>query len=376
MSESRVLRLIESIYQASLDPSLWDAFTEELSEALGDAAVCVSLQLPGFTTPPVMYVKGFDEAYYEILMSHMREGLPWEEIRRSGWVGHFESAESVVNAAQLADTPFYQDCMKPLGLACSPPIGHTIALEGDEPLATVVAFAREAGRPLDARDLELGDQLVPHLKRAYEIHRKMWEMAALARILNRIPTGLVMLNAMGQPVHSNTSARRISKLADGLSIESTGVRLDEPEDQEVLEDTLAVALQSGTSQSDSVLRTLTVQRPSGRRPFTLVVRPLLEDRPESTLHDARAVLYISDLELSSQRDAQTLQGRYGLTRAEAQLASLLCAGLSLENVAEQRKVSIHTVRSQLKQVFAKTGTSRQSELVGQLLADLPPAQEI
>ena len=86
MSESRVLRLIESIYQASLDPSLWDAFTEELSEALGDAAVCVSLQLPGFTTPPVMYVKGFDETYYEILMSHMREGLPWgRSAEAAGW---------------------------------------------------------------------------------------------------------------------------------------------------------------------------------------------------------------------------------------------------------------------------------------------------
>jgi len=375
MIESRVIRLIDSIYRASLDPSLWDEFAAEFSEALGDAAVCLSLQLPGFTTAPVMYVQGFDPAYYETLVSHVREGLPWEQVRRSTWVGRFGSAQSVVSGAQLASTAFYRDCMKPLGLACSPPIGHTIALEGSKPLATVVAFAREGSRPLDTSDLELGDQLVPHLARAYEIHRKMWEIAALARILDRIPTGLVMLNALGQPVHINTSARRISKLADGLSIESSGVRLDSLEDQTALELSLAVALQPVTSDRDAVLRTMTVQRPSGRRPFTLVVRPLLEDRPESTLHDARAVLYISDLELSSQRDAQSLRGRYGLTQAEAQLASLLCEGLSLENVAERRNVSIHTVRSQLKQVFAKTGTSRQSELVGQVLADLPPAQE-
>ena len=55
--------------------------------------------------------------------------------------------------------------------------------------------------------------------------------------------------------------------------------------------------------------------------------------------------------------------------------SLLCTGLSLDSVAEHRNVSIHTVRSQLKQAFAKTGTSRQSELVGQVLADLPPSLE-
>lgn len=375
MSESETLQLVERIYRASLDPPLWDEFATELSEAFGGAAVCLSLQLPGFTTSPVMYVRGFDPAFYEILVLHLREGLPWEEARRSSWLGCFGSANSVVTGAQLASSAFYRECMEPQGLACSAPIGHTIALERGEPLATLVAFALEEGRPLDARDLALGDQLVPHLARAYEIHRKMWEMAALAKILDRNPTGLVMLNALGQPIHINTSARRISKLADGLSIETGGVRLGSPEEQEALDLALAAALQPTTPTQRAVLRAVTVQRPSGLRPFTLAVHPLLQDRPESTLHDARAVIYISDLELSSRRDANALRERYALTPAEAQLVSLLCTGLSLDSVAEHRNVSIHTVRSQLKQAFAKTGTSRQSELVGQVLADLPPSLE-
>ena len=375
MSESEILKLVESVYRASLDPPLWDDFATDLSMAFGDAAVCVSLQLPGFTTPPVMYVRGFDPAFYETLILHLRDGLPWEKARRNNWLGRFASANSVVSDAQLASSAFYLECMQPLGLACAAPIGHTIALERGEPLATVVAFARDGGRPLDAGDLALGDQLVPHLARAYEIHRKMWEMAALARIQDRNPTGLVMLNALGQPIHINTAARRISKLADGLSVETSGLRLDSLEEQEALDLALAVALKPGTPVQGAVLRAVTVQRPSGLRPFTLAVHPLLEDRPESTLHDARAVVYISDLELTSRRDAKALETRYGFTRAEAQLVSLLCTGLSLENVAAHRNVSIHTVRSQLKQVFTKTGTSRQGELVGQVLADLPPSLE-
>jgi len=373
MSENATLQLIESIYEASLDPPLWDEFASDLSDAFGGAAVCLSLQLPGFTTPPVMFAQGFDPAFRMTLYRHLQRGLPWEKARRSSWVGRFASANTVVSDDEIRKSAFFRECMAPQGLACRAPIGHTIALERGEPLATLVAFAREGDRPLTTRDLTLGDLLVPHLARAYAIHRKMWEMAALARTLDRIPTGLVMLNASGRPVHMNISARRISKLADGLSIEPSGLQVSSPEEQEALDLAVETALQRQPLGPEHVLRSLTVKRPSGLRPFTLVLRPLLEDRPESTLNDAQAVLYISDLELTSRRDIHTLRERYGLTDAEAHLLSLLCSGLSLENVATRRNVSIHTVRSQLKQVFAKTGTSRQSELVGQILADLPPA---
>ena len=375
MREVGILQLVESIYRAALDPTHWDFFAEDLSEVLGGAAVCLSLQLPGFTTPPLMYVYGFDAAYEGTLMAHLRDGLPWEEARRNDWVGRFGCASNTVSDEELGASALYRECMKPQGIAVTAPIGHTIALEGGEPLATLVAFAREGSRPLDDTDLELGNQLVPHLARAYEIHRKMWEIAALARTQDRIPTGLVMLDALGRPIHANASARRISKLADGLAIETSGLRVNAPDEQEQLDLAVEAALRPGASTENRAFGTLTVQRPSGLRPFALTVRPLLEDRPESTLHDARAVLYISDLEFSSRREVQALRVRYGLTRAEGELVSLLCEGLSLESVATRRKVSIHTVRSQLKQVFAKTSTSRQSELVGHVLVDLPPTLE-
>jgi len=54
---------------------------------------------------------------------------------------------------------------------------------------------------------------------------------------------------------------------------------------------------------------------------------------------------------------------YELTRAEARLAAALANGQSLDDVAERFDVSLHTVRSQLKACFRKTGASRQAELV-------------
>ena len=63
-----------------------------------------------------------------------------------------------------------------------------------------------------------------------------------------------------------------------------------------------------------------------------------------------------------------LRAEYGLTKAEARLASYLADGASLPSMAQAFDVKLTTIRSQLQQVFAKTGTSRQAELVALLLS--------
>ena len=63
-----------------------------------------------------------------------------------------------------------------------------------------------------------------------------------------------------------------------------------------------------------------------------------------------------------------LRAEFGLTKAEARLALRLAEGSSLASAALAFNVKLTTIRSQLQQVFAKTGTSRQTELVALLLS--------
>jgi DNA-binding CsgD family transcriptional regulator len=57
---------------------------------------------------------------------------------------------------------------------------------------------------------------------------------------------------------------------------------------------------------------------------------------------------------------------FGLTPAEARLAVQLAAGNTLAEIAETNGVNISTLRAQLRAVYAKTGTSKQSELVSHI----------
>ena len=65
-------------------------------------------------------------------------------------------------------------------------------------------------------------------------------------------------------------------------------------------------------------------------------------------------------------DAKTLSS-LDLTPAETRLAIALFKGQSVEGYAKESGISINTARWHVKQIYAKTGVKRQSELIQRLL---------
>lgn len=92
--------------------------------------------------------------------------------------------------------------------------------------------------------------------------------------------------------------------------------------------------------------------------------------PASTMgafgSEALAMVLFHDPDNRARPDAFTLAAMYDLTPAEARVATALCAGDTLADISERQNLSIHTVRSQIKAVFDKTGCRRQAELVAKL----------
>jgi DNA-binding CsgD family transcriptional regulator len=115
--------------------------------------------------------------------------------------------------------------------------------------------------------------------------------------------------------------------------------------------------------------------PAGLRADVLTVTPA---GPVSTLYSLAPVA-LALVVFQEPRDAAPsgarLQALFGLTNAEAALAQGLADGKRLTEIAAARRVSIETVRTQLRSLFRKTGATRQPDLVRILLAarDKPPA---
>ena len=62
---------------------------------------------------------------------------------------------------------------------------------------------------------------------------------------------------------------------------------------------------------------------------------------------------------------------HGLTSAEESVLTVLCQGYSAPEVARQLKVAVSTIRSHVRSLCTKTGSSSVRELLNQV-AMLPP----
>jgi DNA-binding CsgD family transcriptional regulator len=370
----RLLRLVERIYEAVIEPDSWTLLLQELSETLGGAAIQLSLRLPEtLPTPDCFYRVGLEDAYHPLFVKHVISGLPWGSSANQAFRGRFALASELLTEDDLTGSPFFREYMQPQGLAAEWPVCHMICAEEGRPLSGMVIYRREGCRSIDADDLRLLDLLVPHLARAYAIHCRLRdersERRALTEVLDRLPTGVLLLDAEGLSLLQNRSLRDIVALGDGFRIRQGRPCLDDARENRNLQLLISTALEEAASGA-AAGGVMSATRPSGRRSFPVMVGPLLAASSESGIHEARAIMFVADPERGNVGTSEVLEGLYQLTPAEADLVRLIAEGRSLEQVADERGVTMNTVRSQLKQVFSKTDTNRQGELVHLVLAGI------
>lgn len=80
------------------------------------------------------------------------------------------------------------------------------------------------------------------------------------------------------------------------------------------------------------------------------------------------VIFLSDLSQRHLHNKAALTRRFALTPTEVQVASLLTDGLTKQEMCERMGVSATTMAFHLRNLFQKTGTKRQAELVALLMS--------
>jgi DNA-binding CsgD family transcriptional regulator len=106
-----------------------------------------------------------------------------------------------------------------------------------------------------------------------------------------------------------------------------------------------------------------VPRSPGQKPLSILVVPVGEQGEPEAEDKPVAIVFVGDPDRPVEIDPARICQIYGLSRAEARVVALLARGYRLDQVAEALGVAYETVRKHLKQVFGKTGTARQAELV-------------
>ncbi len=183
-------------------------------------------------------------------------------------------------------------------------------------------------------------------------------------ILDRLPMGVVLVNAMGKVLLMNRKAREIAAQNDGFLVDKDGCcRTSKRAESQALADLILKTTQPGANENPEVEFALSLSRPSLKQPLLVLVSPVGHAAGDPENERRGAAIFISDPEDAIEISPEVLSRLYGLTNAEARVVKALSEGKRLETFAEEAGVTTHTVRHQLKQIFRKTDTTRQSELI-------------
>ena len=172
--------------------------------------------------------------------------------------------------------------------------------------------------------------------------------------------GAITLDGNGFVVDMNAAAQVI--LDDNVKIRDRRIVLRDSKSRGRLKeaiDSLRVTPRLNPPITDPII----VPR-TDKLPVILRIKPCSGTQGEAG--GARFVMTLNALGPRPGPAAPTLAKIFGLTPAEAKLACIIARGASPDIAARELKISRETARNQLKSVFAKTGTHRQSALVALL----------
>jgi DNA-binding CsgD family transcriptional regulator len=367
----QLARHIDRIYQAAIAPECWRAFLESLAEELRARTLHLSFRLPRDGDRGVVFSLGMDESFVSAYRTHFHLIDPWMPSLGAERAGEVHGLEEFISDGQLERTAFYDDWMRPQGIFYA--FGAFLRKSGSRDLVSSLSGFRDRGSgPFRKEELDRIRPLVPHLQRALVIHDRVHaaelRAGAAADALDRIVGGVVLLDERGDTLVTNRSADRILAENDGLVLDRGGPRAATREQTGELRRLVAEASDTRAGKGEKAAAVLRLVRPSGRPALEAVVAPICPESSSLFHERATAAIFVSESGAQSERPVARLRRIYGLTPAAAEVASRLVQGMRLPAISEDLGISIHTVRGHLKQLFARTGTHRQAELIRVLLA--------
>ncbi|HXS21939.1 MAG TPA: hypothetical protein VN735_11960 [Steroidobacteraceae bacterium] len=364
---------IAALYDAALDDRLWPDALRKLTEVTGSQASSfwVLVRSNPSLLHPTFITINFDRKAVDEYLGGM---APLDPTVRY-LVAH--PRESIVHDGMLGsgrdeETRRYLDWHERSVETRFRLVGQCTLAEG---LQAGVALhrARESGR-YEIADIERFRLLHQHLRRALTVGARVGSLTGLQRVgeelLDRSSAAIFLLDRAGRVVFMNRAAEALKAREDGLQIATDGLHLPVTLEDEQLQLLIRQALASSQHPTGSPGGVMRASRPSGKRPFGVSVTTLARVPAALTLFRPLVCVLISDPERRLCPSVQHLGTLFNMTEAEARLAVCLADGEPLRGAAEQLGVTYGTARSRLTQLFEKTSTRSQSELMRLLLTVL------
>jgi DNA-binding CsgD family transcriptional regulator/PAS domain-containing protein len=353
--------LLGALYEGPLEDPPWSAFLDALCRRLGLVAAS-------------WIVRGGAEMGLGLLLSRglrRHEGVYRERyFARDPFVnlpeGEVVTLADLVPEAELSASDFFRHFLEPAGVLHV--MGVDLREDGVEARLRL-SRGRDAG-PFAGGERAALAALVPHLRRALRlfvrITRAQGERDAYASTIDQLAIGALLLDAEGRVLSRNEASARLTREGNGVDVREGRPCASDAAETRRLREAIARSLAGRAAGAPALVEALQLRGKDGD-----AVGVLIRALPEQPAAPGRAApalaLFHGDPHRREPISSEVVRGLFGLTPAEASLATQLAAGLTLDEAAEALDIARNTARAHLRAIFDKAGVTRQADLVRLIL---------
>jgi len=369
----RVDAVIGQIYDAAGAADQWPVVIKSLCELVEAKSGVIWFKELASDRVPLFLTYNQDPRAPSLYAQYFHRHDVWFNAAADKPVGYVTNGEDLISWQDLTRTEFYNDFLKHFD--CDR-IGTVRLVKSDRWISHCSLFRPGRRDSFEDDKLRLLATLTPHLRRAVTLHLRLASIDGEHRIaeatLDAMALGVVVLDRAGHPVFVNRSGQQILQRRDGLQLDHKGLScLCHTETAQLRQKLQAAAeIVDGHPQNGSLM--LVVSRRSATSHYILTIAPLRGAAFDRLGGTGTAAIFIADPDRAPETPHDFFVRLYTLTPAEARLAEALANGATLDDLATRFGVQKVTLRSQLQQVFRKTGTSRQADLAVLVHRDLSP----
>jgi DNA-binding CsgD family transcriptional regulator len=355
------------VYEAAVDVKAWPRAAEALADVIGAREVSVIITDPESPAKAFVIDPRTDAQWSR---AYIERWAVSDFLRERGTtlpVGHVYQFEDLGMARrEFERTPFYNEFFAARHLNYA--LFANAAKEGRAVSGVGFYRSRKDGR-FDHAEEQLLRVLAPHLQRAValNLHLARIEMQrdAAAEMLNRCGHGAILVDAQARVLFANRFAEELLSRGRALRVRDGRLAAAAPAVTEALRALIAGARDEAGGQL------LALPRRGGGR----LVAEVLPVRAETAWlpQPPAAIIFVKDPQARKLPTSRQLRLLFDLTPAQAALAREILHGDGVNAAASRLGIARATARTHLLEVFRKTGTSHQAELVRVILQQSLPA---
>ncbi len=371
MSSTRpkIGELIVQAYDAAQDESLWPSVVSGIADAFGASSAVVWSGYPQILAA----TENFDAQALDDYAKYYYHHDAWLAPALKLGVGKMFTSADLISDAEFERSEFYNDFLRPRGDGFYI-IGSFFHIASGQMGLASVHRPRGQGR-YDEAERQCAIEFIPHLIQAIQVRHKLTQADIQRQIgldgLERSQTAAIVVTGNGIILHANKDAEAMLQAGDAIRSVSGQLAAATKSATERLTMLIRGAIDTAAGRSGSAGGTVAIPRPN-RPPLTVLVAPFRPAQEGAGAPVPAALLFLRDPERAPGSPSAALQQLFGLTAAEATIANYLTRGRSLTEIAARHNLSLNTLRTHLRNIFSKTGTNRQAELVALIMRTVAP----